>query len=44
MDADEVEVALENKLVAKDAVLVESPVEDELLSPVSVEDSVSHSG
>jgi hypothetical protein len=41
MDMDEVEVALENKLAAKDAVLVESPLEDELLPLVSVEDFVS---
>jgi hypothetical protein len=37
MDADEVEMALENKFAAKDAVPVESPVKDELLPPVSVE-------
>jgi hypothetical protein len=41
MDADEVKTALENKLTAKDAVLVEPQAEDELLSPVSTEDFVS---
>jgi hypothetical protein len=41
MDVDKVEAALENKLAAKDAILVESPVEDELLPLVSVEDFVS---
>jgi hypothetical protein len=41
MDVDEVETALENKLTAKDATPVEAPVKDELLPPVSVEDSVS---
>ena len=44
MDADEVEVALEDKLAAKDAVLVELMAEDEPLPPVSVEDFVSRSG
>jgi hypothetical protein len=43
MDADEVEKALEDKLVAKDAVPVEPRAEDELLPLVSVEDFVSHS-
>jgi hypothetical protein len=43
MDADEVETALEDKLAAKDVVLVEPRAEDELLPPVSVEDFVSHS-
>jgi hypothetical protein len=33
MDMDEVETALENKLAAKDAILVEAPVKDELLPP-----------
>jgi hypothetical protein len=44
MDTDEVEAALENKLAAKDVVLVESPLEDELLPLVSVKDFVSCSG
>jgi hypothetical protein len=44
MDADKVETALENKLAAKDAVLVETPVKDEPLPPVSVEDFVCCSG
>jgi hypothetical protein len=44
MDEDKVEAALENKLAAKDAALVESLAEDELLPPVSIEDFVSHSG
>jgi hypothetical protein len=43
IDVDEVEAALENKLAAKDAVLVESPVKDGPLPLVSVEDFVSHS-
>jgi hypothetical protein len=43
MDMDEVEMALENKLAAKDAVPVEAPVKDELLPLVSVEDFVCHS-
>jgi hypothetical protein len=43
MDADEVEMALEDKLAAKDVVLVEPRTEDEPLPPVSVEDFVSHS-
>jgi hypothetical protein len=43
MDADEVEMALEDKLAAKDVVPVEPRAEDELLPPVSVEDFVSHS-
>jgi hypothetical protein len=41
MDTDEVEMALEAKLAAKDAVPVEPQAEDELLPPVSVEDFVS---
>jgi hypothetical protein len=44
MDTDEVETALEDKLTAKDVVLVEPRAEDELLPLVSVEDFVSHSG
>jgi hypothetical protein len=44
MDVDEVEAVLENKLAAKDAVLVESPLKDKLLPLVSVEDFVSCSG
>jgi hypothetical protein len=43
MDMDEVKTALEDKLAAKDAVLVEPQAEDEPLPPVSVEDFVSHS-
>jgi hypothetical protein len=43
MDTDEVETALEDKLTAKDAVLVEPQAEDEPLPLVSVEDFVSHS-
>jgi hypothetical protein len=41
MDADEVETALEDKLAAKDAVLVAPQAEDEPLPLVSVEDFVS---
>jgi hypothetical protein len=41
MDADEVKMALEDKLAAKDAVPVEPQAEDELLPLVSVEDFVS---
>jgi hypothetical protein len=40
MDIDEVEMALENKLAAKDTVPVEAPVKDEPLPLVSVEDFV----
>jgi hypothetical protein len=43
MDADEVETALEDKLAARDAVLVEPRAEDDPLPLVSVEDFVSHS-
>jgi hypothetical protein len=43
MDADEVEMALEDKLTAKDVVLVEPQAEDEPLPPVSIEDFVSRS-
>jgi hypothetical protein len=42
MDADEVEMALEDKLAAKDAVLVEPRAEDKPLPLVSIEDFVSH--
>ena len=41
MDADELELPLEDKLAAKDAVPAKTPAEEE---PVSVEDFVSHSG
>jgi hypothetical protein len=41
MDADEVEMALEDKLAAKDAVLVEPQAEDKPLPWVSIEDFVS---
>jgi hypothetical protein len=43
MDADEVKMALEDKLAAKDAVLVEPRAENELLPLVGIEDFVSHS-
>ena len=42
MDADELEMELENKLATKDVAPVETP--DEAEPPVSVEDFVSHSG
>jgi hypothetical protein len=41
MDTDEVEMALEDKLAAKDGVPMELRAEDEPLPPVSVEDFVS---
>jgi hypothetical protein len=44
IDADEVETALEDKLAAKDVVLVEPRAEDKPLPLVSVEDFVSCSG
>jgi len=44
MDADELELMLEDKLAAKDAVPAEPPSEHKEPTPVSVEDFVSHSG
>jgi len=42
MDADELEMELENKLAAKDVASIETL--DEAEPPVSVENFVSHSG